>query len=87
MTLVEPAMFKILAGIAANMDPATRQYSDSVVICQPPTSYSLIGQLYTFKLVDQLRSLIIIRILQVLVNHIECARLVIIAQVIRLHLF
>ncbi|OXC14709.1 hypothetical protein AYP77_07680 [Lactobacillus crispatus] len=36
MTLVEPAMFKILAGIAANMDPATRQYSDSVVICQPP---------------------------------------------------
>lgn len=36
MTLVEPAMFKILAGIAANMDPATRQYSDSVVICQLP---------------------------------------------------
>ena len=80
-------MFKILAGIAANMDPATRQYSDSVVICQLPRLIVLIGQLYTFKLVDQLRSLIIIRILQVLVNHIECARLVIIAQVIRLHLF
>lgn len=88
MTLVEPAMFKILAGIAANMDPATRQAVFRFGSYLPtPTSYSLIGQLYTFKLVDQLRSLIIIRILQVLVNHIECARLVIIAQVIRLHLF
>lgn len=34
-----------------------------------PTSYSLIGQLYTFKLVDQLRSLIMIRKLDLNVKH------------------
>ena len=37
-----------------------------------PTSYSLIGQLYTFKLVDQLRSLIMIRDQAIFVNNINC---------------
>lgn len=36
-----------------------------------PTSYSLIGQLYTFKLVDQLRSHIILRELCGIVKHVE----------------
>lgn len=36
MTLVEPAMFKNSASIAANMDPEVDQYSDSVVTYQPP---------------------------------------------------
>lgn len=61
MTLVEPAMFNILVSIAANMDPGTKPVFRFGSYLLTPTSYSLIGQLYTFKLVDQLRSIIILR--------------------------